>query len=665
MNSTSTTNLFQSFRAGILPVADRVLTLAGKSGASRDEILGRFRRDPLAQSAFTVLVVGEAKRGKTSFVNAILGQDLLPTDVEVATCQVFCVSPLKLEEAADPPGHERFRLVFEDESVREIGRQDLARYGSQIEMDEHGAPVLDRTVRWIEAEVQAAFLPEEIRLLDTPGVGALFAAHAQITWRFLPHADAVIFVLDSTAPLSRQEMELLVEIRRSTENVFFVQTKIDLFPKEEWKAVLARNTEILEKQLGRPRGVRVWPVACRHLMTAARSGDSDYLAASRYDDLKQALQSFLFQSAGRGRCANVLLQLNRTAQEAERRLTAEAAALSHESAAGAANLRRQIASFQAEFESSWGENGRERRRLLAERAKSVEIARRRFRDALSPGGSVEQSWLKRIGDLASLGEARQLAASLETDVSLEAGQLWLRTRQAALRDALSLLESAQMELDFLGAPAEPAPRPESNGAAFQVRDGWWDYLQAMRGEYATGMMLSSLLGLGSTVVPVLGLLALPMSAACVIAGLASAPKTLLERAKAQLREHLAQVLQRCRQFFHQVATDAQRLSVTDDFFDELSDAFHRRLMQAVDEKRQSLATRMRDLADAAALSERDRKVRQGAVAELLKEWKAVSDQLKRSAMMLQPARSLSGPPAQPAAVGTTSGGQCVDPRVGV
>ena len=46
-------------------------------------------RQRLTGDGYTVLVVGEAKRGKSTFVNALIGQTILPTDVEIATSQVF------------------------------------------------------------------------------------------------------------------------------------------------------------------------------------------------------------------------------------------------------------------------------------------------------------------------------------------------------------------------------------------------------------------------------------------------------------------------------------------------------------------------------------------------------------------------------------------------
>ena len=143
-----------------------------------------------------MLVAGEAKRGKTTFINALIGRDLLPTDVDIATCQVFRIQQAELEG---------YRVRFEDDSAQEIGSTDLARFGSQTLADAGQAPRLDQIIRYMEVDVPVRFLPPEITLLDTPGLGSLYAHHALITERFVPSADAVIFVLDSNSPMSQQE----------------------------------------------------------------------------------------------------------------------------------------------------------------------------------------------------------------------------------------------------------------------------------------------------------------------------------------------------------------------------------------------------------------------------------------------------------------------------
>ena len=67
-----------------------------------------------------------------------------------------------------------------------ITAADLSRYGSQVVTDREGVPRLDQLVRWIEVDVPARFLPANVRVLDTPGLGALYAGHAQITLSYSP-----------------------------------------------------------------------------------------------------------------------------------------------------------------------------------------------------------------------------------------------------------------------------------------------------------------------------------------------------------------------------------------------------------------------------------------------------------------------------------------------
>src|SRR6266581_166185 len=98
-------------------------------------------RKRFAENTYNVLVVGEAKRGKSTFVNALIGRDLLPTDVAIATNQVFRVSHTQ---------QEAYRLRFEDESAQEISAEELLKYGSQAVADQQAFSRFNLDLlRWI------------------------------------------------------------------------------------------------------------------------------------------------------------------------------------------------------------------------------------------------------------------------------------------------------------------------------------------------------------------------------------------------------------------------------------------------------------------------------------------------------------------------------------
>lgn len=173
---------------------------------------------------YQLLVIGEAKRGKSTLVNALIGRPLLPTNVDIATSQAFRVCPSNTEA---------YRLRFEDGSSKEITAEELGRYGSQAfaEGDEVSNS-LSEIIRWIEIDVPARFIPSNIRIIDTPGLGSLYVSHGQITRRFIPYAHAVIFVLESQTPPNQPGIDIFEEVLKHTQNIFFVQTKIDQFEKE-------------------------------------------------------------------------------------------------------------------------------------------------------------------------------------------------------------------------------------------------------------------------------------------------------------------------------------------------------------------------------------------------------------------------------------------------
>src|SRR5829696_5655273 len=162
MHPGDATGQIEGVRRQTIAVLNELISKAGGFElADPPPVLGQ-QLQKLRQNTYKVLVAGEAKRGKSSFVNALIGQDILPTDVRVATSQVFSVSPAE---------RESYRLRFEDDSVQEITLDDLPRYGSQVLEDVGERPRLDQIIRWIEVdEPHIRFLPGGVTLLDTPGL---------------------------------------------------------------------------------------------------------------------------------------------------------------------------------------------------------------------------------------------------------------------------------------------------------------------------------------------------------------------------------------------------------------------------------------------------------------------------------------------------------------
>lgn len=221
------------------------LTKTGEQGSlSKPSPAFLAAQSYLGKSDFYVSVCGEIKQGKSSFINSLLGRDLLPTDVDVATSQVFRVS-------SSEDGSDDCHLVFEDGTRTEIGIDELDRYGK-----ERGANLLrdpkvnGRSLAYIDVQVSAGFLPPGVHLLDTPGLGAVNPQHEAIANNAIERSDAVIFVSDVSRPLTAPELSILARIYKRTPNIILVQTKTDLLDEGKIRAVIETNKQKVKDVLG-------------------------------------------------------------------------------------------------------------------------------------------------------------------------------------------------------------------------------------------------------------------------------------------------------------------------------------------------------------------------------------------------------------------------------
>lgn len=195
--------------------------------AAWDEKIRARRKDP-----FTIVVVGEFKRGKSSFINALLGESILPTDVTPETVTMNRLSyGIHKNEAVLSGGR---RLALSDE---ELTRSALERL-----MAEAGEPI-----RQIELQRPNEWL-RDIRIIDTPGMNDALGDLDTIAAEALTQADAVIYVYSVSYPLSRSEQLYLkysILPQRYTK-LFLVGNYGDLM---ESKENLLRMRELLRQRM--------------------------------------------------------------------------------------------------------------------------------------------------------------------------------------------------------------------------------------------------------------------------------------------------------------------------------------------------------------------------------------------------------------------------------
>jgi dynamin family protein len=235
-------------------LVDAVRTVAGSRG--RDDLVGRLAavRLRLDRSETVICVVGEFKQGKSALINGLLGADVCPVDDDLATMAVTTV------RHSDRPTATVRRREAGSAVIETIDPDDLANW-----VTERGNPDNRLNVDGVEVGLPHPLLERGVTLVDTPGIGGLNAAHAAATLAFLPVADALVFVTDASAELTRPELEFLASAVDAGPLIVVALTKIDMYP--EWRRILA----IDERRL-REIDLGVRPFA---LSAALRAGARD------------------------------------------------------------------------------------------------------------------------------------------------------------------------------------------------------------------------------------------------------------------------------------------------------------------------------------------------------------------------------------------------------
>jgi len=242
-----------------------------------------------ALGIFRVVVMGEIKKGKSSFINALCAQPgLVPVHSDVATSTVFKIRYGK---------EVRYTVFFQENdsnghpAKKEITSSEIHDYGT-----ESGNPDNIKKVDFIAVEAPSSLLKDGLILVDTPGVGGLFKKHRDITYRYAPKADAIFFITDMDAPIGAEEVSFLRELRRTTGLVYFIQTKKASADSDARKKRMENNISILENEVGIPKNEITYFVVDSKLKTEGDKSqdksedDLDDLQDSGYPELASFIQ---------------------------------------------------------------------------------------------------------------------------------------------------------------------------------------------------------------------------------------------------------------------------------------------------------------------------------------------------------------------------------------
>ena len=224
-----------------------------RSGADEAAVAELGQSIAQLDELFLLVVVGEFNSGKSAFINALIGRQMLAEGVTPTTAEIniLVYGPAKTNELL--PGRAR-RLT---------------------------APV---------------DLLRDIHIVDTPGTNAVIREHEVLTTHFVPRADVVLFVTSVDRPFTESERQFLEGIRSWGKKVVVVINKQDLVERAEdletiHRFVATNSLHVLGE------APPIFAVSARAAMRA-KQGQPDLWAASGFEPLERFIRETL-DAAGR------------------------------------------------------------------------------------------------------------------------------------------------------------------------------------------------------------------------------------------------------------------------------------------------------------------------------------------------------------------------------
>lgn len=202
-----------------------------------------------------VLVLGEAKRGKSTLVNALYRQPLLPTGALPLTSVATVV--------AVGPG-PRAEVRYRDGTIRPLGLHEVA-----AAVTEKGNPGNTRGIDRVLVTAPTSLLPSGTEVVDTPGTGSVHLANTDEAHRAMSTLDIAILVVAADPPLSDAEVELLATAVTTASRAAVVVNKTDLVSDEALAEIVGFTTDVVARRLSRPVPVFALSALQRHWHSAA------------------------------------------------------------------------------------------------------------------------------------------------------------------------------------------------------------------------------------------------------------------------------------------------------------------------------------------------------------------------------------------------------------
>jgi hypothetical protein len=287
--------------AGTLTALATIADELGSADLARD---ARDLASRVAEGRFFLATVGQFKRGKSTLINALIGEPLLPTGVAPVTSAITIV-----RYGASPAAE----VVFKDGQRTSIPISEVHTFVTEADNHENL-----RHVAAVEIFSPSPLLASGMCLVDTPGLGSVFHGNTEETQAFVPHIDAALVVLGVDPPIGADELALVSDVAQQVGQLVFVLNKVDRLNAGDLAEARHFTADTLARQLNRP-DQRLFEISAAERLAVGPTRDWGEFE-NRLRELASSTGVVVGQSARRG-VARIATRLSHEIDEQRGALT--------------------------------------------------------------------------------------------------------------------------------------------------------------------------------------------------------------------------------------------------------------------------------------------------------------------------------------------------------
>jgi len=370
MTTTNTENSYSSYQQMLMTVNQALSDLEALCEQVRmteqQEELQRIQQK-LSSHTFSVGIMGEFKRGKSTVINSLLEKEIMPADILPCSATMNRVTY---------DLHPHAELIMRDGSKKDIPVEQLVSFVTKLTAEnESNAAQVDEAIVYYPCR----FCKNGVDIIDTPGLNDDERMN-KIAEEVIPKLDAVIMVITPDNPFSMSEAEFVRNKLMASDlgRLIFVVNKIDTIRRKSdrirvvegirekiYSSVVQKMADVYgegsaeyEEAIQKMGKIKVFPFSALDALEGKMVNDQEMIEESGTLELEAALTKMLVEDRGALELSYPLNAIARIAVEVSKTITLRSESLKMSAAEFEESQKKALAEISAIRESKKEERQR-------------------------------------------------------------------------------------------------------------------------------------------------------------------------------------------------------------------------------------------------------------------------------------------------------------------